>query len=252
MRFRLAVSAFAALTCLGSVGVAATLVSPSEHRSDTEAHLAGSEWTVESSADYGATWTSPLDKLGNGVFPVRVDLGALGEQNVYQPLTLRNQVGSTNASVVGIQPAELFAGDADAAESLQIRMAYSPGGTCSSSLFEEGDVEPIVGTTEPGPFDAPSNNVPITLGAGTESTAGQPETVCIEFSTKRTDAPAPSGELTLAWPLSAREAPGIDPSETGTPTSSEAARSRNTRSDTASGVGGSTSSAASTSGNAPE
>ncbi|WP_333619065.1 hypothetical protein [Dietzia sp.] len=221
MRFRLAVSTIAALSCLTSVGFAATLVSPDEQKSETEAQLAGSSWTVESSSDYGATWTSPLDKLGNGVFPVRVDLGALGEQNVYQPLTLRNQTGSTTPSVVRIQSGELFSGDAEAAKSLQIRMAYSPTGVCSSSLFEEPDVEPIVGTDEPGALDAPSNNVPITLGPGTKSTAGQPETVCIEFSTKRSlDTPL-SGDLTLAWPISAQQDPNADPGKTGTPTSSE-------------------------------
>ena len=206
MRFRVAVSTFAALTCLTTAGVAVTLVSDEDAKDTSATHLAGSAWTVETSSDYGATWTSPLDKDGNGLFPVRVNLDALGRQNVYQPVTLRNTVDSTSPSEVEFETAQLLQGDPEAAKYLRIRMAYSPDGVCSDALFDDPDLEPVVGTGEPGPFDAPATELPIELGAGTPSTAGQAETVCIEFGTKRAEEQAPGGELTLAWPISARAA----------------------------------------------
>lgn len=206
MRFRVAVSTFAALTCLTTAGVAVTIVSADDAKDTAETHLAGSAWTVETSSDYGATWTSPLDKTGNGLFPVRVNLDALGRQNVYQPVTLRNTVDSTTPSVVEFETGQLLEGDPEAAKFLRIRMAYSPDGVCSDALFDDPDLAPVVGTDEAGPFDAPATELPIKLGQGTSSTAGKAETVCIEFGTKRAEEQTPSGELTLAWPISARAA----------------------------------------------
>lgn len=206
MRFRVAVSTFAALTCVTTAGIAVTMVSADDAKDTSATHLAGSAWTVETSSDYGATWTSPLDKDGKGLFPVRVNLDALGQQNFYQPVTLRNTVDSTTPSVVQFDTGQLLQGDADAAKYLQIRMAYSPDGVCSDALFDDPNVEPVIGTADPGPFDAPSTEFPIELGAGTSSTSGQSETVCIEFGTKRAKERAPSGELTLAWPIVARAA----------------------------------------------
>ena len=212
MRFRVAVSTFAALTCLTTAGVAVTLVSADDAQDSSATHLAGSAWTVETSSDYGATWTSPLDKNGQGLFPVRVNLDALGRQNFYQPVTLRNTVDSVSRSEVEFETAQLLQGDPEAAKYLRIRMAYSPEGVCSDALFDENDpdVEPVVGNGEPGPFDAPATELPIELGAGTPSTAGKAETVCIEFGTKRAEEQTPGGELTLAWPISARAAAPSD------------------------------------------
>lgn len=223
MRFRVAVSTFAALTCVTTAGIAATMVSADDAKDTSATHLTGSSWTVETSSDYGATWTSPLDKNGTGLFPVRVNLDALGQQNVYQPVTLRNTVDSTTPSVVEFETGQLLQGDPEAAKYLQIRMAYSPDGICSDALFEDPNVEPIVGTPEAGPFDAPATEFPIELGAGTSSTAGQAATVCIEFGTKRAEKLTPSGELTLAWPIVAREAEAHDDaaSTSGTTESSD-------------------------------
>lgn len=206
MRFRVAVSTFAALTCLTTAGVAVTIVSSEDAKDTSATHLAGSAWTVETSSDYGATWTSPLDKNGQGLFPVRVNLDALGRQNVYQPVTLRNTVDSVSPSEVEFETAQLLQGDPEAAKYLRIRMAYSPDGVCSDELFDDPNLEPVVGNGEPGPFDAPATELPIELGAGTPSTAGKAETVCIEFGTKRAEEQTPGGELTLAWPISARAA----------------------------------------------
>lgn len=206
MRFRVAVSTFAALTCLTTAGVAVTIVSSEDAKDTSATHLAGSAWTVETSSDYGATWTSPLDKNGQGLFPVRVNLDALGRQNVYQPVTLRNTVDSVSPSEVEFETAQLLQGDPEAAKYLRIRMAYSPDGVCSDALFDDPNLEPVVGNGEPGPFDAPATELPIELGAGTPSTAGKAETVCIEFGTKRAEEQTPGGELTLAWPISARAA----------------------------------------------
>ncbi|ANI93618.1 hypothetical protein [Dietzia timorensis] len=206
MRFRVAVSTFAALTCLTTAGVAVTIVSAEDAKDTSATHLAGLTWTVETSSDYGATWTSPLDKNGQGLFPVRVNLDALGRQNVYQPVTLRNTVDSVSPSEVEFETAQLLQGDPEAAKYLRIRMAYSPDGVCSDALFDDPNLEPVVGNGEPGPFDAPATELPIELGAGTPSTAGKAETVCIEFGTKRAEEQTPGGELTLAWPISARAA----------------------------------------------
>lgn len=206
MRFRVAVSTFAALTCLTTAGVAVTIASSEDAKDTSATHLAGSAWTVETSSDYGATWTSPLDKNGQGLFPVRVNLDALGRQNVYQPVTLRNTVDSVSPSEVEFETAQLLQGDPEAAKYLRIRMAYSPDGVCSDALFDDPNLEPVVGNGEPGPFDAPATELPIELGAGTPSTAGKAETVCIEFGTKRAEEQTPGGELTLAWPISARAA----------------------------------------------
>lgn len=206
MRFRVAVSTFAALTCLTTAGVAITLVSDYDAKDTSATHLTGSAWTVETSSDYGATWTSPLDKNGQGLFPVRVNLDALGRQNVYQPVTLRNTVDSVSPSEVQFETGQLLQGDPEAAKYLRIRMAYSPDGVCSDALFDNPDLEPVVGNGEPGPFDAPATELPIELGAGTSSTPGKAETVCIEFGTKRAQEKTPGGELTLAWPISAHAA----------------------------------------------
>lgn len=206
MRFRAAVSTFAALTCLTTAGVGVTIVSSEDAKDTSATHLAGSAWTVETSSDYGATWSSPLDKNGQGLFPVRVNLDALGRQNVYQPVTLRNTVDSVSPSEVEFETAQLLQGDPEAAKYLRIRMAYSPEGVCSDALFDDPNLEPVVGNGEPGPFDAPATELPIELGAGTPSTAGKAETVCIEFGTKRAEEQTPGGELTLAWPISARAA----------------------------------------------
>ena len=201
MRFRAAVTSFAALSCVGLAGYAGMLLSDPSTPAQKDTQLTGAQWTVESSADYGRTWTSPLDADGQGVFPVQARLSALANQNFYQPITLRNTVGTHTATEVRIEPAMLIAGDPAQAAQVKIRMAYSPEGYCAASVFEAtADREPAataapLGTQRPLPS--------VTLDAATSSTPSSSETVCIEFSMDRSSAPTAPGEVTVAWPLKA-------------------------------------------------
>lgn len=207
MRFRAAVSTFAALSCLTMVGVAGSLVSADHPAAVREAQLAGNQWGVEMSADYGSTWTTTLDSSTPAAFPVQVKLDALAEKNFYQPITLRTAVGTTDPAQVQLQQAELISGTPEQAAAVQIRMATSPRGYCASSLFDTAG--PGGTPIPPRPATEATVPEPVTLQPAFSTTAGQPETVCIEFSVDRGTDERPHGELMLAWPMQAQPADKI-------------------------------------------
>lgn len=211
MRCRTAVTSFVALACAGLVGYLAMPTNP-DPSTQKDTQLTGTEWTVESSADFGHTWTSPLDERGHGVFPVRVRLDALADQNFYQPLTLRNTVGTATDTTVSIEPATLISGSPADAGLVRIRMALSPHGSCAASVFDGTGTR--ASAAQGAPLTAQRSLPTVTLESASSTTAGPSQTVCIEFAIDRTVTAPVSGELTVAWPLSASAGDGPSPTST--------------------------------------
>lgn len=202
-------SAFTALSCLTMATVAASMLSADDPATTSDAALTGNQWGVEVSTDYGSSWTSTLPAGDPGAFPVQVNLAALADKNFYQPITVRTAVGTRTGATVTVQRAQLLSGSPEQADAVQVRMAASPRGFCASSLFDSADLagRPI----EPRPATAAEVPAPVDLPAAFSTTAGQPETVCVEFSLARGDATPPTGKITLAWPLTAQIADATEP-----------------------------------------
>lgn len=212
MRIRHAATA---LVALGAASVCAVGIGMVHSASDTgtvpdvrtmtgadpgeDSGLRSAYWSVQSSTDFGTTWTAPVSSDG-GHLPVRVDTVELRSRAAYQPLTLRTTVDSRDPAQVILGTGALLSGDPETAAEVRIR-AVTTSATCAAPAFAAGATGLLAGSPEHrGPLDARATRTPITLPAGTRTTPGAPVTVCLEVSMEA-NAPVADSQLTVAWPL---------------------------------------------------